>query len=215
MENRTNPAERGKRLSQARRMSGLSRAEIEEKYAIKAPSLKSWEAGRYTGLTEKGARRMSSVLKQEGIQCTVGWLMSGEGSPPTVIQTELPRGKNKKAFLNDPSLLPEIEFFKQHHLNAICVQITDDGMEPHYRIGDYVAGERYYQDAISQAMGHVCIVETQMEGVLIRLVRKGSREGLYNLQCLNVYTELPKPVLYDVELSSAAPIIWHRRVKST
>ena len=87
-------------------------------------------------------------------------------------------------------------------------------MEPHYQKGDYVAGERYYQDAIHHAIGQVCIVETQMEGILIRLVRKGLKEG-YTLQCLNLHTELPKPILYDVEVSSAAPIIWHRRVKST
>lgn len=211
----TSPAERGKRLSQVRRMSGLSRAEIEEKYAIKAPSLKSWETGRYTGLTEQGARRMSSVLKQEGIQCTVGWLMLGEGSPPTVMQAERNDGQTRRASQKDWVLLKEIELFQQNHPNAICVQIMDDGMEPHYREGDYVAGERYYQDAISHAIGHVCIVETQMGEILTRLVRRGSQEGVYNLQCMHLYTDLPKPVLYDVELSSAAPVIWHRRVKLT
>jgi hypothetical protein len=208
----TDPASKGQRLTQARLMAGLSRTDIEAKYgSVKASSLKSWENGRYSGLTPQGARSISLLLKQEGIQCTVGWLLAGEGSPPTVIQKVPGNSKTKATGQKDSALTKEIEVFLQNHPNAICIQISDDGMEPHYQKGDYVAGERFYQDTMQIALSYPCIVETQMGQIFIRLVRAGSKEGLYTLQCSNLSTQLQKPTLYDVELSSVAPIIWHRR----
>ncbi|MFU8797196.1 MAG: hypothetical protein ACNA7Y_00600, partial [Gammaproteobacteria bacterium] len=54
---------RGERLTRVRGMANLSRADIEKKYGIPANTLKNWERGRNTGLTEIGARRIVTMLQ--------------------------------------------------------------------------------------------------------------------------------------------------------
>lgn len=73
---------RGKRLKTLRKLADLTREDIAERYAISASTLRSWEDGRATGLTEQGARRIIGAFKSEGIQCNIGWLMYGKGNQP-------------------------------------------------------------------------------------------------------------------------------------
>jgi hypothetical protein len=47
--------------------------------------------------------------------------------------------------------------------------------------------------------------------MLLRRVRKGSRDGVYTLICLNPKTVVSLPVIYDVEVLSSAPVTWRRR----
>lgn len=78
----SSPAARGKRLKSLRLMADLSRHDIQDKYDISEYTLRSWEEGRHTGLTEQGAKRMLMVLKKEGIQVDIGWLLEGVGNYP-------------------------------------------------------------------------------------------------------------------------------------
>jgi hypothetical protein len=209
--------ERGHRLKRVRMMMELSRKAFERKYGISSGTLRGWEDAMTTGLTEKNVHRLVPVFKEAGVQCSIGWLLHGAGSAPVVPKTKHPEvaDLSDSPLLNaDAAIAAEIELFCKHHpQQAIYMQVSDDGMEPYYHEGEYVAGTRVFGDAIDSIVGQHCIVETQMGEILLRLVRAGSKKDCYTLQCLNLSTRQPSPTLFDVALMSAAPVMWHRRVK--
>ena len=74
-------ASSGERLRRARILAGIStRREFEEKHQISANTLQGWEQGK-NPLSQKGARRVINALKEEGLICTVEWLINGTGMP--------------------------------------------------------------------------------------------------------------------------------------
>jgi transcriptional regulator with XRE-family HTH domain len=204
-------AARGERLKRLRGMANLSRNRIADEYGISADTQKNWELGRHAGLTERGATRILEALKKGGIQCSLGWLLNGTGAPPIILSEQdkaLGLSEQRKPY----AVLPiSVQIFCEQHPNAVYMRVEDDGMEPNYFKGDYVAGERYYQGNIQKTIGKYCIVETQMGQTLLRRIRQGDQEGLYSLQCINVITSY-LPLIYNVELVSAAPVILHWRM---
>jgi len=208
---------RGERLMRVRGMANLSRSDVAQKYGISADTLKNWELGRHTGLTEQGAKRILTALKKAGIQCSMGWLLNGVGAAPVIIDELADNARNNSLDLAEgkeiyTALPAEVQMFCEQHPNAFSMRVIDDGMEPCYFVGDYVAGERCYQQDLPKIVGKYCIVETQMGEILLRRVRKGSKEGHYSLQCINILTAHPTPLIYDIELASAAPVILHWRM---
>jgi transcriptional regulator with XRE-family HTH domain len=209
---------RGKRLKLARKMAGLTREEVEEKYGISASTIQSWEAAKAGGLTEKGAQRAIAVLRQEGIWCTTDWLMYGlgEGPQPTGSQfhhvqesfttyTDLPEEK---------AILQELEKFQNLNNETTHFIVIDDAMCPYYQQGDYVAGKRKMGEAIKQLIGMDCIIETVEGTVLLRRLKLGSNENIFTLLSINPDTQLITPTLYEQKLKSAAAVIWLRRPDS-
>lgn len=77
---------KGRRVKSARTLAALSRREIEEKYNISIPTLRSWEnpPPGSGGLTLRGAKRFTIALRQAGIICDVRWLLHGIGQGPTI-----------------------------------------------------------------------------------------------------------------------------------
>jgi hypothetical protein len=209
----------GKRLERVRRMTGLDRTDLYAKYGISAGTLRSWESARHPGLTEKGARKMLKVFEAEGIQCSLAWLLDGTGHPPSVLEQSfikdglIPHRNNTQIEEAETiAFTQELAVFHKHHPHGIDLQIPDDSMAPIYLTGDYVAGERQFHDAIRSVIGQTCIVETQMGKILLRSLREGTKKDHYTLQCLNLSSTHGTPTLYDVELVSAAPVVWHRKV---
>lgn len=210
------PKERGLRLKRLRNLANLSRRDIEDKYYIKINTLKGWEVGRHGGLTEKGAIKILNILEQEGVICTLDWILYDIGRGPTVaekfdtepeeeitVPTHIKESEEKQ-------IIDELIFFRQNHANTIDLIIDDDSMEPCYKKGMYVAGIKRFEDKIGKVVGHNCIVQTTNGRLLLRNLRKGSKPGSYNLICLNTQSNINEPVIYNTELVSAAPVIWQR-----
>ena len=105
----------------------------------------------------------------------------------------------------------ELLLFRTHYPNAMDFIVSDDGMEPDYKIGEYVAGSSRYHQQIEHLVGLDCIVKTMEGEVFLRHIKKRGEDGRYTLACINSKTTVEKPILYDVELFSAAPVIWTRR----
>src|SRR5579872_3813028 len=82
----SSPISRGKRLKRLRKMVDLSRHQIEQKYQISENTQRSWEEGKHTGLTEQGARRILIAMRDEGLRCSIGWLLHGTGSTPQLSE---------------------------------------------------------------------------------------------------------------------------------
>jgi transcriptional regulator with XRE-family HTH domain len=206
---------RGQRLKTARMMTGLTRNAFEEKYRISASTIQSWEAAKAGGLTERGAKRILPALHKEGVTCTTDWLLYGVGSGPQPANISLSISEkttpSNNAPFEDKAVIQELLAFRNLHPNAIDFLVSDDGMEPHYSVGDYIAGIRRSKDRIEESLEADCIVQTTDNVIRFRRLKRGSRPGLYNLVCINPNTTVFETTLYNQELLSTAPVIWHRR----
>lgn len=210
-EDPSSPGARGKRLKTLRKLTDLTREAIAKRYAISASTLRSWEDGKATGLTEQGARRIIDAFKREGIQCNIGWLMYGKGNQPFFKIGVTEPSPTITVIDDDKDITNELNYFIQHHPHAAYFVVQDDAMEPLYCKGDYIAGNQRYGKAIDELVGKNCIVETKTGDKYVRFLRQGSKPNVYHLFCINQNTQVKFPVLYDVSLLSAAPVIWYRK----
>ncbi len=207
--------ERAVRLKCLREMTGLSRDMINSRYNIARGTLQNWESARFGGLTDKGAEASVKAMRAEGIDVTIEWLLHGLGQPPK-FSPKLSHALNyDKSITDQPGYekaTQELMSFKKGNSNAIDFIVADDSMEPKFYIGDIVAGNKHYLDAIESTIGQNCIVQTSIYGTLIRQIRQGDEPGKYHLFALNWQSEVTRPIMYNVEILSAAPIIWTRAV---
>lgn len=203
---------RGKRLYYLRKeLLRLSRESFGEKHNIPVASLKNWEQARYTGLTERGAKKLIPAFQQEGINCTLEWLLYGIGENPASPFPSLNQLLNTPATTNESIIAQELRLFHQLNDSAVDCIVTDNGMAPCILVGDHVAGKRYFGQDIEHTVGLPCIVQTLTGEVLVRLVKKGSYTERFTLQCTNTNTAISQPLIENVQLFSVAPILWIRR----
>lgn len=215
---------RGKRVEILRGITRLSRRGFRERYGIAQGSLQNWEDARGGGLTEKGARKLIKVIKMDGILCNFEWLMYGVGQPPLITGATgcIPAPEENSAVKKNSEnieikseqdlIATELLAFHQNYpKTAVDFVVADDGMEPRFVKGEFVAGCRRHGNIIEKFVGLDCIVQTNKGDVLLRTIKKVEPNGHFTLACLNPSTSVEKPILYDVELLTAAPIIWARR----
>ncbi len=220
------PAER---LKHIRKLTRLSRPYIKEKYRLSEATLKVWENG-IAPLTEKGLQRCINIYRKEGVVLSKEWIMTGEGLPPNISVNvghyfagglQYPRRDNDLVikdldkplpYLKDDNacMLREASFFKESYSNAVILMITNDDMEPTYRIGDYVGGRFRYGQDIDSVLRRDCIVRLKDGRNILRRLFKSNTTGHYNLACMNSQPSTDEPIMFDVEIEAAAPVIWHR-----
>jgi hypothetical protein len=76
--------EQGKRLKAARKLTLLSRRSFAVKYHFNASSYQAWEDGKYKkGLSLAHAEKIIKALVYENIDCSLEWLVFGNGSVAT------------------------------------------------------------------------------------------------------------------------------------
>src|SRR3990167_7044106 len=211
----------GDRLRRARILAGIStRREFEKKYQISANTLQGWEQGK-NPLSKKGAKRIIEALKIEGLICSLEWLMQGSGVPPRPFEmtnSEITSGADMEHFFSQVSLqeeqaiYQELQTFKTHNPNAIIITISDDTMEPQFRMGDYVGGVRFTKpEEIQLYLAQACIVELADHTILPRYIHADTESGTYTLSCTNFQSKNPQLNIFNARILSAAPILWHRK----
>jgi transcriptional regulator with XRE-family HTH domain len=212
--------ERAVRVKWLRTLTGLSRRDFAKRYGIPPGTIQNWEEGKGGGITEKGAHRIVSVLQSANIHASFEWLMHGVGAdpvPPTSVRRYVTAEASAKyATQSDTDqelqwIESEMALFCQHYVDAVTIQVDDDSMQPYFYPNDQVAGVRLYGLNMQNAVGKHCIVLTKDGHQLLRFVKKSQLPGFYNLACTNFKTDVKHAYLYDVELVSAAPVIWVRR----
>ncbi len=202
----------GKRVRIAITLCGMKFPAFGKKYKVSFSHLYAIEKGERL-LNKKTAERIANGVRQEGYSCTIKWLLTGEGNPP--FKDELQPNELEKNDTLLSSLSPELKvmkeaaFFRELYIDSIVSCMLDNGMEPFYSIGDYVGG--CFVKNIRDAVGKDCIITTQDGEELVRRVIKGSKTGHYTLICLNPFTKVSPPLLFDCTIKAVAPIIWHRR----
>ncbi len=206
--------ERGERVKQLRESLGLSRKMLcdkyKDKYGLSFGTLQSWEDSRWGGLTEKGAGKLNQAIREEGIEdLTIDWLMEGIGLSP-LSYSRLKINKPNTA-IEIEKIKHELQVFHKLHENAVDMMVADNGMFPYLNPGDIVAGIKYLGNEIIKAAGSHSIIQTLDGTVLIRLLEHGDTSNLYNLICVNPTTTVAQQVIENVQIFSAAPIIWIRK----
>jgi len=206
------------RLKYIRTLLRLSRPYIYEKYGLSADTLNAWESGRIK-LTDKGLERCLKIYNKEGAFVSKSWVLSGAGLMPKlslslssyfepVVSIEEPGA----IFNDEESILREIEFFKHTTSNAVVLLISNDDMLPLYAKGDYVGGYFRSGEAVQSCLGRDCVVETATGERYFRRLSMLTVDGLFNLASLNPTMEGSlEPVLFNIEVRKAAPIVWIRR----
>lgn len=205
--------ERGERLRYARTLANLKPATLEKDYGLSRHTLRAWEKGLNSGLTTQGAKRVVTILSDVGVQCTVGWLMTGKGEMPSQILAPQAIVTQENETLSSHYINidtdNELELFYENCINQYCqptsIEIIDDGLEPYYHKGEIVAGIRFIDDRIQSITSSMCIVELETGEILTRFLKSGNKLGLYHLVTCNLNSD--EESIYDVKIASAAKII--------
>ena len=192
----------------------FSRKDLERRHdKMPAATLQNWEDVRHGGLTESGATRLIPIFQKEGVTCRLEWLLYGLGDPPPGLNMPLTSSSTSP---RDRFIAQVLELFRQHYPNSMDAIVPDDAMLPLLARGDMVAGVRYSESEISNALEQLCIVQTDEGEVLVRMVHAGDKTGVYHLSCTNSQTSAPRPAPNNVKLFSAAPLIfWIRKKESS
>jgi transcriptional regulator with XRE-family HTH domain len=217
------PLFRGQRLKRLRNLANLSRKEVcnDAEKELNANTLKGWELGRYGGLTLKGAQKILDRVAQEGVVCTLDWLLHELGSGPNLLKNYTKTKEiNSFSRLNqeqtrwgeeEEQIAQELSLFRSFYQSILEIRVEEDGMLPFYQIGDYLAGVPHFKENIQNLLEAHCIVLTESGEILLRKIRQGANKNRFNLTCINTETSVKEPILYDVQLVAAAPVIWQRR----
>ena len=209
----SSPKARGQRLKQLRKLTGLSRKAIERKYQLSANTLNAWENALRAGLTEEGARKIIHLYQEELIDCSLNWLLHGEGNPPKRRTQIIPSEKAPLTDLTQNTIPEEIEYFKKRHIEAVIYEVKEDSMWPTYRPGDFVGGIRHYAKDIPRLVGKDCIIETRDGRTYLRRISASTIPDRYNLISTNLETKIERPILYEIDIVACAPVTRHWRGK--
>jgi HTH-type transcriptional regulator, cell division transcriptional repressor len=215
-DDRSTPTAKGKRLKRLRNLANLSRQDLEKTHELNYSTYKGWEIGRAGGLSRKGAKKMIGLVRAEGVICDINWLLYGIGTGPIIREKFSVHESQAEYQIITPAkeekqIIAELQFFRQEQNDTIDMIVADNSMEPFYAKGEYIAGIKRYKKHIDSTIGCDCITQTADGQILLRQVRKSKTQGCYTLACLNPQAIIEEPVLYDIELISAAPVIWRRR----
>lgn len=207
----------GNRIKRARTLAGyMTRKAFAETHGISKNTLQSWEQDKHP-LTRKGAIRLAQALQHEGIQCSVEWLLLGAGVHPIVNhfhRASSPQGQlsEQVSYNEQQAVNAEAQVFRAHHEQAVTYVIEDNAMEPYYHPGDHVGGIKLRAEDIEHfALNRHCIVETKNGLLIPRYLQPGTQAGRYTISSVNSKARSMVPlILFDIDIVSAAPIVWHR-----
>lgn len=201
--------ERGERLRRIRNLANLSRKHLCEQTGININTYIGYEVGKYGGIPKKNAQLIVQHLMACGVCCSLEWLMQGVGKGPYIVADI--SHLSIDGLTEEQMIQTELALFRSHYANTVDLQIMDDGMVPIYELGSCVAGIACSGAEIEALIGFNCIVQIQTQVPIVRNVRKGRHKDTYILVCINPHTVIDIPVLYDVRLTFAAKILWHRQ----
>ena len=120
---------------------------------------------------------------------TVGIVSGGEGWTPV-----------------DGAQLDPLEFDFTDH-DVIGLEVRGDSMSPVYRDGDYLVCHRRTGQYVHNLIGCDCIIRTKNGDNYVKILKRGSRHGLFTLKSYNpVFDDID-----DVAIEWAAPIVWIKR----
>jgi HTH-type transcriptional regulator, cell division transcriptional repressor len=214
--------ERANRLRFLRKMSHLSMKEFALHCNLGLTTINYWEQG-YSSITERGAQKVCKAMREEGIECTVIWLITGYGDPPKVTDSSKLSKLNYKNLeslsrtsinekksdypMEDIEIKEELGLFKKNYPEHLIYLVDNVSMKPLYGPGDLVAGKKLTEKNMELAHGADCIVELKGRELMIRRVKIGHATESFDLYVINSDASLEFPPLRNINVLSLAPII--------
>lgn len=211
---------RGKRLRKIRNLANISREQLASHCGTCHHTVKRWELGYFGGLPLDGAQAVVERVSQEGVICSLDWLLYEIGTGPQVLPDfdkikKIGSPFSLKQTIDDKNIIEEMLLFRNHYKNTIEHKIEDDGLSPYFNIGDHVAGIEYAGEKINSFINENVIIRLNNGGILVRNLREGKTPGTYTLVCTNINTTVDTPIIYDATIMSAGQILRHYvRIKS-
>jgi transcriptional regulator with XRE-family HTH domain len=201
----------GKRIRIVRRMLGITRQDLSEKYNIEYKSFSLWETGK-VNLTEKIIHQCIQIFLKEGIDCSFEWFQSQKGEEPKFINKEI---TTKEYFLKKPNMVPEIRFFldvenyRTTNTDSILHQVKNRAMAPLVDVGDVVGGEPLHTDDYYQAHGRMSIISLEENKFMVRHVFKRSNQYIFTAE--NTLAAVVNPLVVKESPLIIAPINFYRK----
>jgi len=203
------------RIKAARSIAGYAeRKAFCSRFNFPVATLEAWERGK-NPLTLKGAKRLVQILREVGVYSSEEWLREGKGISPRPIEEisesfDVSAGESLHAVGENLKIAKEISTFITQNEGAIVTIVNDDAMLPFYEEGDYVGGVKHRGCDIKEVINKRCIIEFPNRKLTVRQLSKGIDSSHYNISAINLNTKMSPTVEYNVEIISAAPILWHR-----
>lgn len=202
--------ERGKRVQRLVKLTGLKQKEFLEKHGIAPTTFNQWAHPKLHGLSKSGANLLIDCVRKEGVECQFSWLYDGVNPPPRVVAFS----ESSQELLEEhridqnTSLKHEIELFENTVKDALVIQIKDEGMLPLLEPGTFVGGSKIQlgDKILTLPKPQACIVEIDEEKYIVRLVKQGSKQGLYSLEIINETAVTLAKVIQDIRPISITPI---------
>ena len=214
--------ERANRLKFLRKMSHLSMKEFAQHCNLGLTTINYWEQG-YSNVTERGAQKVCKAMREEGIECSVIWLMTGYGEPPKVTDSSKLSKLNYKNLeslsrtsinekksdypMENIEIKEELTLFRKNYPEHLIYLIDNESMKPLYSPGDLVAGKKLIGKNMELAHGADCIIELEGKELMVRRVKLGHAANRFDLYVINSDTSLEFPPLRNIKILALAPII--------
>lgn len=217
---------RAERLRRLRSMTGLNQENFARACSIGLSTLKNYEAAIMQGLSEKAAIKIIEGVYNIGVQCSLDWLLYGNGELPKLLYLNPDEQDTfeREVTIQSHSIRPrtnveaieaEFDVFYKMHANGVVIQIDDSSMEPKYEIGDWVGGNFLLSDEINNAINKDCIIKLSDEKLIVRHLTSSNEADLYNAYCLSPTANVKHPPLLNIKVIAAAPIIrvWRKELR--
>lgn len=207
-ESPTSPRSRAARLKEARDIAGFTLKEMASTGLINFNTLCGWETAKHGGLTERGALLIVKRLSECNTQCSIEWLLYGQGEKPS----KKPSSRNIVLGESTSKLASSIhKLIIDSNPDLLCIQITDSSMVPKYNIGDYVYGFPFSPDIyqLSSISDRSIIVKLETGDLILRKLRVNQISNEIILTTCN--QSFHPPFLYNPKIEIIATIICHIR----
>ena len=201
--------ERGRRLKQARLLTGMTITDLTQDRFINYNTFCAWESGRHAGLTLKGAKKAIKRLGEYGVECSLDWLMSGMGYPPKRV-TDLAQANTQPPHR---SLTTEaLEVLKLKFPGFVVCPIEDDAMLPIYHKGDYLLGPQANKGELKRFDGQPVIATLTSGETIVRMVQVLPDHKDIKLVSNNPLSLSPK--IWDSSIEKLAVVLVHLKYVS-
>lgn len=199
------------RLAQARIAAGYTTAlQFSDSHGIPQSTYSMHESGKRALKKEVAEHYTSLINRTPGVNCTVGWLLTGEGAEPVPRATLAGTvGAGERVEPSpDEDHLEQIDGPPGLSAPAVAVRVRGDSMLPAYQNGDTLFYEWTEKGVVpDRAIGRDCVVQLKGGDMLLKKMLRGSRPGLYHLIS---YNPAMAP-LQDQAVLWASPVLWVQR----
>lgn len=136
------------------------------------------------------------------------WLLDGSGQPTAKaadsmvpIAGYVSAGAEFTPFADDDPGLGDAPLVVEP--NSAAVVVRGDSMYPRYFDGEYIYYVKDLRDP-TELIGEECVVKLRDGRIYVKILRRGSKKRLFNLESWN------HPTIEDQAVEWAAPVTWRR-----